>query len=134
MSIDASYRSKRFQRSAGQSSLLFRVCLTSGIAVLLLFGPTSASADAVLDWNTVMVTTLTGQNPFAQARFAAITQLAVFEAVNAIHPDYKPYLGTITAPKGASAEAAAVAAAYRVLITYFPGAATGLDAARTVSL
>ena len=81
-----------------------------------------------------MVTTLTAQNPVAQTRFAAITQLAVFEAVNAITHDYKPYLGTITAPQGASAEAAAVAAAYRVLITYFPGAATSLDAARTGSL
>lgn len=82
-------------------SFLLRVCLISGIVVLLLFSPTSASADAVLDWNTVMVTTLTGQNPFAEARLAAITQLAVFEAVNSITHDYKPYLGTITrAPKG----------------------------------
>ena len=95
---------------------------------------TSARADVVLDWNTVMVTTLSSQNPFAQARFAAITQLAVFEAVNAITHDYQPYLGTITAPPSASAEAAAIAAAYRVLITYFPGAATTLDTARTGSL
>ena len=28
----------------------------------------------------------------------AITQLAVFEAVNAITGDYEPYLGTIVAP------------------------------------
>ena len=45
--------------------------------------PASARADAVLDWNAIMLTTLAAQNPFAQARFAAITQLAVFEAVNA---------------------------------------------------
>jgi len=32
-----------------------------------------------------------GQSPFAQARLLAITQLAVFEAVNAITVDYKPY-------------------------------------------
>ena len=47
------------------------------------------------------------QTPFAQARFMAITQLAVFEAVNAITGDYEPYLGTIDAPAGASADAAA---------------------------
>src|SRR5262249_54604430 len=35
---------------------------------------------------------------------------------------------------GASAEAAAVEAGYRVLITYFPGSATSLDASRTASL
>jgi hypothetical protein len=64
----------------------------------------------------------------------AITQLAVFEAVNAITRDYKPYLGTVVAPVGASADAAAVAAAYQVLKTYFPLAAANLDAAYAASL
>jgi hypothetical protein len=60
--------------------------------------------------------------------------LAVFEAVNAITGDYKPYLGTIKASPRASAEAAAVAAAYRVLATYFPASLPTLDAARASSL
>ena len=60
------------------------------------------------------------QNPFAQARTAAIVQLAVFEAVNAITGDYRPYLGTIDAPRGASADAAAIEAAYQVLSHLFP--------------
>ena len=95
----------------------------------------SAGGNVVWDWNAVMVATVSGQNPFAQARFAAITQLAVFEAVNAITGDYEPYLDSpIEAPTGASAEAAAVAAAYAVLINYFPAAATTLDAARAASL
>jgi hypothetical protein len=93
----------------------------------------TAKADVVLDWNAIAVSTIQGQNPFAQSRFLAITQLAVFEAVNAITRDYKPYLGTVTAPAGASAEAAAVAAAYHVLKNYFP-AATNLDAAYAASL
>jgi hypothetical protein len=101
---------------------------------VLLFGAAAAKADVVSDWNAVMLTTVGGQSPFAQARYAAITHLAVFEAVNAITGDYKPYLGTVTAPAGASAEAAAVAAAYRVLATYFPGSLPALDAARTSSL
>jgi hypothetical protein len=100
------------------------IALTHGIA----------RADAVLDWNTVMQSTVVAQAPFPQARFAAITQLAVFEAVNAITKDYKPYLGTITAPPTASAEAAAVAAAHTVLKAYFPANATMLDAARLSSL
>jgi hypothetical protein len=81
-----------------------------------------AKADVVLDWNKIAVDTAVTnkQNPFAQARYAAIVQLAVFEAVNSITGDYQPYLGTITAPPGACADAAAVEAAYRVLITYFP--------------
>jgi hypothetical protein len=88
----------------------------------------------VLDWNAIMLATTQGQPPFHQARFGAITQLAVFEAVNAITGDYDPCLGTIGAPPGASPEAAAVAAAHRALRNYFPAAAPTLDAARTASL
>jgi hypothetical protein len=102
----------------------------------LLFGPAVAKADAVLDWNLIAVNTTiaNGQSPFAQARYAAIVQLAVFEAVNAITREYQPYLGSIVAPHGASADAAAIQAAYRVLITYFPGSASTLGPARANSL
>lgn len=94
-----------------------------------------ARADAVLDWNAIMQTTVASQAPFAQARFAAITQLAVFEAVNAITSGYNPYPGTMTtAPSDASAEAAAISAAHTSLKNYFPGAAATLDAARASSL
>lgn len=93
-----------------------------------------SATDPVLEWNSIMVNTTATQNPFAQARFAAITQLAVFEAVNAIDKDFDPYLGTITAPPGASPDAAAVAAAHDVLANYFPGNKTTLDAAEVTSL
>jgi hypothetical protein len=93
-----------------------------------------ARADAVTDWNAILVTTVNGQNPFAQARFAAIAHLAMFEAVNAITGDFEPYLGTLAAPPGASPDAAAVAAAHAVLRAYFPGAAVALDQARAASL
>ena len=78
---------------------------------LLACSSIAARADVVLDWNAIAVSTLVGQgqSPFAQARFMAIVQLAVFEAVNAVTGHYKPYLGTVVAPPGASAEAAAVA-------------------------
>ena len=81
-----------------------------------------------------MVSTTAGQNPFFQARSAAVTQLAVFEAVNAIDRDFDPYLGTIHAPRTASEEAAAIAAAHAVLKNYFPANAAALDAARATSL
>jgi len=108
--------------------------ITIGAVVLLSMSVAIARADVVLDWNVIMVSTIGGQNPFAQARFAAITQIAVFEAVNAITGQYDPYLGTIAAPPGASAEAAAVAAAHDVLKNYFPASAASLDAARANSL
>jgi hypothetical protein len=106
------------------------------VVVLTMCSPTVAKADVVLDWNQIAVSTLVsqGQSPFAQARFMAITQLAVFEAVNAITGEYQPYLGTVVAPAGASADAAAVTAAHDVLKTYFPAAASTLDAAYAASL
>ena len=97
------------------------------LVALAAICPGVASADAVQDWNAILWTTTAAQNPFLQARFAAITHLAMFEAVNAITGDYQPYLGTVTAPQGASADAAAVAAAHRVLITYVPASAQTLD-------
>lgn len=104
------------------------------VATCILFSVAVAHADAVSDWNTIAINTFVAnkQNPFAQARYGAIVQLAVFEAVNSITGQYQPYLGTITAPKGASAEAAAIEAAYGVVNAYFPSAA--LDAARANSL
>jgi hypothetical protein len=109
-----------------------------GLCILIatLFGSAVAKADAVLDWNVIAVNTavMNSQNPFAQARYAAIVQLAVFESVNAITGEYHPYLGTIVAPRDASPEAAAVQAAYRVLRTYFTASASTLDTERANSL
>src|SRR5580700_7122145 len=92
----------------------------------ILVGSVAASADVVLDWNAIAVNTAVAnkQNPFAQARYAAIVQLAVFEAVNSITHKYQPYLGTITGPADASPDAAAVEAAYQVLIAYFGASPT----------
>jgi hypothetical protein len=102
----------------------------------LLFGHAVAKADSVLEWNEIAVNTAiaNGQDPFALARFAAVEQLAVFEAVNAIKGDYKPYLGSVVAPPGASADAAAIQAAYRVLSAFFPASTPSLNIERSNSL
>src|SRR6478736_2697060 len=99
---------------------------TIAAAVTLLSVAAPAKADTVLDWNAIAVATA-ASNPFNQARVLAVTQLAVFEAVNAIQGGYEPYLGTITAPAGASADAAVIAAAHAVLKNYVPSAAAALD-------
>lgn len=111
------------------------------VSLALLAGPATARADVVLDWNAIAVRTLTtqpapGVNPFAQARFMAITQLAVFEAVNAVEGGRESHLGTVAPAPGASAEAAAIAAAHQVLATYFSSAANlaVLDGERATSL
>src|SRR5688572_24402210 len=106
------------------------------LAVLLSL-PAIASADVVLDWNAIAArTVLAGQSPFSQARLMSIVQLAVFEAVNAITGEFEPYLhgdDAITAPDGASAEAAAIAAAHRTLKNYFP-TNTSIDTDRATAL
>jgi hypothetical protein len=73
---------------------------------------------------------MTARYPIQTAR----SPYAVFESVNAITGVYHPYLGTIVAPPRASADAAAIQAAYRVLSTYFPASASTLDADRANSL
>ena len=102
----------------------------------LWLGSSAANADVVLDWNVIAVNTAVANkaNPFAQARYAAIVQLAVFEAVNSITQQYQPYLGTLTAPPDASPDAAAIEAAYQVLSTYFPASQTNLYTAYTNSM
>jgi len=117
--------------------VLRRVTISAALCVVM--SPWAARADVVLDWNIIAVNAAiqAGQSPFAQARYGAIVQVAVFTAVNAITGEYEPYIDTVTADPGASPDAAAVAAAYRVLRTYFggtPAILTMLDTARASSL
>src|SRR5262245_44687435 len=119
-----------------RSDLWRRIAVT--LAMVLTTSAVSAvRADTVTDWNAIMQTTVSAPptNPFVQSRWGAIVQLAVFEAVNAIEGDYEPYLGgLIVAPPGASADAAAIAAAHRTLVTLRPGSAAPLDALWAASL
>ena len=110
-----------------------KTCLVM-VAASILFGASAAYADAVTDWNAIRQSTVASANSYFQGRSSAIVQLAVFEAVNSIIGDYEPYLGRIAAPRGASPEAAAIAAAHRALVTLHPGSAASLDASRAASL
>jgi hypothetical protein len=106
-----------------------------GSIIVLLFA-SAVHADAVTEWNEIMEQTAlaTTPDPLLRTRTAVIMQVAVFEAVNSIVGDYEPYHEPITARDGASADAAAIAAAHRVLSKLHPEAAAKLDAARDQSL
>lgn len=118
------------------------------LLVTLMVGPVAASAqnvpastdlvvawpDPVLQWNAVTLSTVGAENPIEQQRIAAIVHLAIFEAVNAVTLEYAPYIGSIVAVPGASADAAAIAAAHAVLIAHVPEHLAMLDAARTSAL
>ena len=111
-----------------------RMLVMAAMAAMFSMDRPAARANIVGDWNAIMESTVRTQNPIVQGRFAAITQLAVFEAVNAITGEFAPYLGTISGPPGASPEAAAVAGAHTVLAHYVPGSASDLAVLRAASL
>lgn len=119
---------------------LFLACAADGVDATeetegLVAPRRSQPGDAkILEWNAIAVDAVGAAAPYPSSRFMATTQVAVFEAVNAITGDYEPYLGTITAPPGASTEAAAIAAAHGVLKAFFPAQAATLDQKRADSL
>jgi len=91
------------------------------LTALVSLPSTSLHADAVTEWNAIMQSTVAPTNPFAQGRSAAIVQLAVFEAVNAINhktdadPVWLPLIATPPFLSYPSAHASAGGAARAVL-------------------
>lgn len=95
-----------------------------------------ARADVVTDWNQTMLQSAaaSGLIPQRQQRVAAMVHAAVHDAVNSIAPRYRVYAVRIAPSGPASIEAAAIQAAYGVLIRLFPAQAGTLGAARSSSL
>jgi len=105
--------------------------------LLLLVLPLSLAgavrADEVTDWHEHMLAAL-GASPIVGSRDAALVSAAVFDAVNGIERRYAPIHVPAAAPRGASKRAAAVQAAYVILLSRFPAQATDLAAKRAASL
>ena len=79
--------------------------------------------NVVTDWNTIASTTIVtngGKTSVASRVWFAYTSIAVYDAVNAVHTMYQPFYYSGIALAGTSDQAAAVADAHRVLVTYFP--------------
>jgi hypothetical protein len=88
------------------------------LAAVAIFGLTPpASADVIADWNENAVSygILHNMGPPPAERVVAMTQLAMFDALNSIEHKYRPYLVQLPATSSASKEAAAAAAAGTVL-------------------
>ena len=96
----------------------------------------SASADVVLDWNVIALKTTAAApfNPPLETRSLAIVHAAMFDAVNSITGESPAYVVKLRAPRRASAEAAAVAAAHTTLVKLYPDQQSMLDAAYTASI
>jgi hypothetical protein len=119
------------------------------ITALVLTGPVAsrpaaaqaqpaATPNAVITWNTHAQTGIyetARQSPTATARSFAMVQGAVYDAVNAIAgTPYEPYLIAPRARPSDSTPAAVATAAYRVLVSLFPGQAESLRARYDESL
>jgi hypothetical protein len=97
---------------------------------------TGPVANPAVAWAEVALRAVvaSGTAPPVAARDFAMVDTAMFDAVNAITQRFDPYHFTGTAPAGASAEAAATAAAHRVLSDLFPALAAQFDAVRAGQL
>jgi membrane-associated phospholipid phosphatase len=94
------------------------------------------SANVVLEWNQLALQAI-GQarvSPVVASRALAITQAAVYDAVNAIDRSFEPYYAQVHASHGASLEAAAAQAAHDALAALFPSQASTFDAALAADL
>lgn len=114
------------------AAVLLVTCL--GTASTATATPTTARAEnpaVISEWNAIAVTTLgadTTKAPQETPLYMGFVQVAVYNAVVGINGRYEPYRFDARAPRGASAQAAAVAAAHKVLVTYSPDLQATLDA------
>src|SRR5262245_23813435 len=115
---------------------LKRGVVTIALAAIILIVTGAALADEVTDWNQHTVNAIQSANASALAtmRILAIEQAAVFDAVNGVERRFTHIYVRPDAMRGASSRAAAVQAAYVVLVKFFPSQKAALDAQREASL
>jgi hypothetical protein len=107
-------------------SIRFRVLLC---VALLSFAAGPSRADVVGDWNSAALAAIKVDrtSPPKAARALAILHVAIYDAVNGITQTHEPYFVTGKPAGVASVEAAASAAAHRVLIAIYPAGQTQFD-------
>ena len=120
-------------RSARRAALTMLIIALIGATPVSAAPPAAAANAAVITtWNTIAVSTIPA-NPAAFLNYAFV-HLAMYNAVVGITGEYQQYQWQSPAPHNASPEAAAAAAAHRVLVAYFPASQATLDAHLAASL
>ena len=93
-------------------------CVLAVVAAFICTATSTAAANVVTDWDEIAVKTIQPLGPPSPMfRAMAMMHLAMFNAVNAVEPRYKPYEYPSEAPPETSEEAAAASAA----ATFWPG-------------
>ena len=124
-SVEALMTRDRFVRGAAAFGM------AASFLGLVLVPAGSHAQNVVTEWNANASATIVangGKPSTASGVWFAYTSIAVYDAVNAIHHRFRPFYYEGSAPGGASDEAAAIAAAHRILVTYFPAQQAALDA------
>ncbi len=143
---------KQPRNGAEPGQLAVRRSVATGTAALLLTSlvvgtpPTAtakdtnqaAAAAVISEWNEIAQKTLLADTTKAIPEdflYMGFVHAAVYNAVVGIEGRYQPYRFRTKAPQGASSQAAAVAAAHKVLLAYSPdGQHADLDTAYAASL
>jgi hypothetical protein len=96
----------------------------------------AAAPDPVLEWIGIMNDTVLagGSSPLASTRVTALVSASVFDAVNGIEPSYEPLYVKPHAQHPASQKAAAIQAAFAILLKVYPAQSATLSAHRNASL
>ena len=110
------------------------LALVAGLAAVMsapTAGQTPYSADVVRTWHALAAMQPT--NPVRQSRVLAMVHAAMHDAVNGAVPRYETYASWLSEPT-ADPEAAAAAAAHRVLVNLSPSNAAAFDSQLAISL
>jgi PAP2 superfamily len=113
-----------------------RLALWLSLLCIVVLAPQFARADVVTDWNmtAIRASQAAGQPTPMLARNMAMVHAAIYDAVNAIDRRHAVYAVDIKAEPGASIDAAAAAAAYRVLTRLYWTQTVAFDVALESSL
>ena len=99
--------------------------------------PNAHNGNVITDWNAIAqnaIVTVAGQPIQRSQLWITLVHVAIYDAVTSITGEYEQFKVTPTPLRPASREAAAIAAAHRVLVTLLPLQQSTLDEARANSL
>jgi hypothetical protein len=109
------------------------VALLVAVAVLALGPTTSSSApgdNAVVHWSEIAANAIVvGRPPASSSVLGGMVHGAMYDAVAAVEGGLEPFATGVTAPPGASADAAVAQAARDVLVARVPGQAPAVETA-----
>ena len=124
------------QRSIGAAVRRAMLLFIMTLLATSVIPASAATPDPVLEWIGVMNTAVIagGTSPLASSRVVALVSASVFDAVNGIEPRFQPLHVRPDAPHHASQRAAAIQAAYAILVKLYPAQSATLTTQLNASL